>query len=182
MSIRFFRASLCAAAVVCGFAAMPALAGGKVKPAKSLSSADKDFLSRAVLECMAEVDLGKLAVQNGASAEVKQLGQKMADDHSKAEDDLKKLAANKNYELPTFLGPAGQIDRMELQKLTGDKFDREYIDDTLKDHKKDLSTFEREAEKGKDPDVKALASKMLPRLKQHLDLAEQAEAKVDKGS
>ena len=181
MSIRFFRAALFAAAVCC-CAALPMLAGGKARPARSLSSTDKDFLSRATLECMAEVDLGKLAAQHGSSAEVKQLGQKMADDHSKAEDNLKKVAAGKNFDLPTFLGPAGQIDRMELEKLTGDKFDREYIEDTLKDHKKDLSTFEREAEKGKDPDVKALASKMLPALKQHLDLAEQAEAKVDKGS
>ena len=181
MLIRYIQASVLAAGICC-FAAMPVFAGGKSKPAKSLSSADKDFLSDAALTCMAQVDLGKLAAQNGASAGVKQLGQKIADDRSKAADDLKSLAASKNFELPSFLGPAGQISRMELKKLTGDRFDREYIEDTLKDHKKDLSVFEREAAKGRDPDVKAFASKMLPQLKQHLDLAEQAEGKLNKGS
>jgi putative membrane protein len=50
---------------------------------------------------MAEVELGKLATQNASSESVKKFGQKMVDDHSKGNDELKALAASKNVVLPS---------------------------------------------------------------------------------
>jgi hypothetical protein len=47
-------------------------------------------------------------------------------------------------------------------------------------HEEDLKKFEREAEKGKDPDVKQFASKYAPVLKKHLELAKTTEQQVKK--
>jgi len=47
---------------------------------------------RRLLGGMAEVKLGELAQQKGTSDKVKDFGQKMVTDHSKAGDDLKQVA------------------------------------------------------------------------------------------
>ena len=49
---------------------------------------------------MEEVELGKLATQKASSEKVKQFGQRMVDDHSKANDQLKQVASQENITLP----------------------------------------------------------------------------------
>ena len=49
--------------------------------AESVSSGDRKFLEKAAQGGMAEVELGKLAAQKAGSADVKQFGQRMVDDH-----------------------------------------------------------------------------------------------------
>jgi hypothetical protein len=64
------------------------------------------FIRTAAMDGMAEVEHGRLAAQNAAHDEVKQFAQRMVDDHSKAGDELKGLASQKNVTLPTALDPA----------------------------------------------------------------------------
>ena len=42
----------------------------------------------------------------------------------------------------------------------------------IDDHKEDLKAFQREADKGKDPDVKQFASKYVPMVQNHLEMAQ----------
>jgi putative membrane protein len=42
----------------------------------------------------------------------------------------------------------------------------------LSDHRKDVSEFEKQSTKGTDPDLKAFATKTLPTLREHLQMAE----------
>ncbi len=58
-----------------------------------LSGADTKFVLEAANGGMAEVSLGKLAAEKATSPDVKQFGQRMADDHSKANEELKALAS-----------------------------------------------------------------------------------------
>ena len=53
---------------------------------------DKAFLHKAAAGGMAEIQLGQLAEQKGNSPEVKQFGQKMVEDHSRLNDQMKPLA------------------------------------------------------------------------------------------
>jgi putative membrane protein len=46
------------------------------------------------------------------------------------------------------------------------------------DHKEDLEKFEKQAEKGKDADLKKFASEHVPVLRKHLELAQQIEKKI----
>jgi len=64
------------------------------------SAADTKFIKEAAEGGMAEVALGQLAVEKASSADVKKFGQRMVDDHSKANDELKQLAAQKNVTCP----------------------------------------------------------------------------------
>src|SRR4029078_587682 len=79
-------------------AAAPSLGQATPKP---VSSTDQEFMMNTAKAGMAEVELGKLAVQNAASDQVEKVGQKMVDDHFKKNDELKALAASKSVVLPS---------------------------------------------------------------------------------
>ncbi|MFL6275107.1 MAG: DUF4142 domain-containing protein [Blastocatellia bacterium] len=143
-----------------------------------LSSADRDFMSKAAVGGMEEVALGRLATQKGANADVKAFGQRMVDDHSRAGNELNSLAAQKNVTLPTALDQEHQADVDKLSKLSGAAFDREYMSMMVKDHVEDVAEFERAAATGSDNDVKAWAGRTVPTLRQHLQMAQETAGKV----
>jgi putative membrane protein len=121
---------------------------------------------------IAEVELGKLAMEKAASAEVKQFAQRMVDDHGKANDELKTIAQSKNITLPTSVDPDQRALHDRLSKLSGQAFDRAYMQAMVADHRKGVSAFRTEAMSGKDPEFKAFASKTLPTLEDHMKMAE----------
>jgi putative membrane protein len=96
----------------------------------------------------------------------------MVDDHSKANDELQSLAKTKNITLPSDLDSKDKALRDRLSKLSGAAFDRAYMNAMVTDHRKVASEFKRESTAGKDPDVKAFASKTLPTVEEHLKLAQ----------
>jgi putative membrane protein len=139
----------------------------------NLSAADKTFVMKAAQGGMAEVELGQLATQNAQSDEVKQFGQRMVDDHTKANDQLKQVAQQKGVALPTDLSAKDKAEKNHLSKLNGEQFDRAYMQHMVMDHKKDVAEFQKESTSGKDPDVKNFASQTLPTLQDHLKQAQQ---------
>src|SRR5881227_2042534 len=147
----------------------------------SLSEKDKTFMKKAAKGGMMEVAMGKLAEQNGQSDDVKSFGEQMVTDHSKANDELKSIASQKGITLPTSMNSKQQSEYNRLSKLQGADFDREYMKMMVSDHRTDVNEFRKESERGSDPDIKAFASKTLPTLQEHLQMAESTDAKV-KGS
>jgi len=128
------------------------------------------FTTKAAQGGMSEVLLGNLALAKGQSADVKQFAQQMITDHTRANNDLKEIAARKSVALPTDTSNE-QKDLLEkLSKLSGADFDKGYVKAMVEDHEKDADEFKAQAESGTDPDVKAFAAKTLPTLQSHLDL------------
>ncbi|HEY3973111.1 MAG TPA: DUF4142 domain-containing protein [Candidatus Sulfotelmatobacter sp.] len=137
-----------------------------------LSPADQKFVKEAAQGGLAEVELGQLAVQKASSDAVKNFGQRMVDDHSKANDKLKELASEKGINLPKSPSVMQKATKERLSKLSGDQFDKAYMSDMLKDHKKDVAAFRTESSTGQDSDVKNFATQTLPTLREHLKAAE----------
>jgi putative membrane protein len=148
-----------------------ALAAGTKSDSK-VPSADAKFVKDAAAGGMMEVELGKIAAEKGVNDQVKAFGRQMQDDHGKANEELKTLAANKGVQIPTALEGKHKKTVDRLAKLSGPEFDRQYMRTMIEDHKEDLKAFQREADKGKDPDVKQFASKYVPIIKKHLEMAE----------
>jgi putative membrane protein len=141
-------------------------------------SPDRAFMMKAAQGGMAEVQLGNLAKDHASNDAVKQFGQHMVDDHSKANDELKSLAQQKNVTLPTDLDAKDKSTMDRLSTMNGAAFDKAYMRDMVADHRKDIADFQREANNGKDPDVKAWAAKTLPTLQNHLSMAQDTEKQV----
>lgn len=148
--------------------------------ANRLSNPDSTFANKAAQGGMAEVQLGQLATQKASNPDVKAFGQRMVDDHSKANDEFKGIVSRKGVTLPSGLDAKDQATYDRLSKLEGAAFDRAYMADMVKDHRADITEFEKEANGGSDADIKGFASKTLPTLKHHLEMAESAQAKVGK--
>ena len=142
----------------------------------ALAAKDRRFIEKAARSGMAEVEMGKLAQDKAASNQVKAFARKMAEDHSKANDELKQLAAAKGVTLPTDIAAKDRREINKLSKLSGAEFDREYMTSMVSDHQKDVSEFKSGSKSALDNDVKSFAAKMLPTLQQHLDLAQSTKA------
>jgi putative membrane protein len=150
-------------------------AAGQQAGMANMSSPDRDFLMDAAMGGLMEVELGRIAAQKGMSDSVKQFGQRMVDDHSKANQELMSLASSKGVTLPTALDEKHQKDVTKLSAMSGAEFDRAYSKMMLSDHTKDVKEFEKQSTRGADPDLKAFASKTLPTLQEHLQMARSLE-------
>jgi putative membrane protein len=160
------------------------LAGGwaAAQIASGASSPDGKFAAAAASGGMAEIKLGKLAQQNANSDAVKSFGQQMVTDHSKAGDDLKSVAQKEGMALPMDISKEDQVTYDRLSQLHGTQFDKEYVQDMVTDHQKDIADFQKEASSGKNASLKDFASRTLPTLKSHLRIAQDMEHKVSASS
>jgi len=145
---------------------------------KSEAMSDKEFLLTAAQGGMTEVQLGKLAQEKGASADVKQFGSHMDMDHSKANAELKTVAAKEGVTIPDTLDAKHQamVDRMS--KLSGSAFDRAYVHAMVKDHEKTAAVFRQASTSAKDPDVKNFAATTLPTIENHLSDIKSIQSKM----
>jgi putative membrane protein len=134
-------------------------------------SQDTSFMTDAAAAGLMEVELGRMATTQGGSDAVKQFGQRMVDDHSSANTALMQLASTKGVTLPTAIDDKQKNDMAKFSKLTGADFDKAYAKQMVSDHNKAVSLFEKESTKGTDPDLKAFATKTLPTLQEHLQMA-----------
>jgi len=135
----------------------------------AVAADDAKFATAAANGGMAEVALGKLAQEKGASESVKSFGAMMVTDHGKANDELMAIAKTKNITLPATVDAEHQKKMDDLSKLTGKDFDKAYVDAMVDGHKKTLSLMQDEAKNGKDADLKAFAAKTAPVVQSHLD-------------
>lgn len=155
------------------------IAGSFSMSAQNLvSDKDVEFVNKAAIGGMLEVKLGHLARSNGASNEVKQLGEQMVLDHSKTNDELKVLASRKNITLPADLDEKAQKTYNDLSAKQGHEFDKAYTKCMVKDHKKDINLFKKEAKNGNDQELRTWASQTLPKLEHHQQMAKQTCKKV----
>ncbi len=140
---------------------------------------DKKFVKNAAMGGMMEVELGKIAAAKGGSEGVKQFGQKMVDDHSKANDQLKEVAGKEHMDLPSALDSKHQSKLDKMSGLSGAAFDKAYVKDMVKDHEQDVSEFQTEAQNGTNPDIKQFAATTLPTLKEHLNMIKDLNKKKE---
>ena len=146
-----------------------------------LSSSDESFLRKAAAGGAAEVELGNLAKDRAPDPDVKQFAQKMVTDHSRANDELKRLAQKKGVTISDMPDSTSKRELDRLSKLSGAEFDKAYSKLMVSDHEKDVSEFEKESKNAKDPDVKDFAAKTLPTLRDHLRMAREDNSRVAKG-
>jgi len=149
---------------------------------KMMKSGDMSFATKAAEGGLAEVQLGKLAADKASNPDVKAFGQQMVDDHSKANDQLKAVAQKDNMTLPTSPNAKQQAMYQKLSGLSGAAFDKAYVMDMVKDHEEDVKEFQKEANSGKNGDVKSFAAETLPVIQGHLSKIKSIQAKMGSGS
>ena len=153
-------------------------AGTKKQMPVRASSTDVTFVKNSTAAGMAEIKLGQIAKDKGASDDVKNFGQRMIDDHTKAGDALKQVAAQKSITLPTAANATQKATISRLSKLSGKSFDKAYMSEMVKDHTAVVAALKQASKTSKDPEVKAWAANTLPTAEEHLKMAKDIHAKL----
>lgn len=146
--------------------------------ASATTAEDKEFVSKAGMAGLYEVQAGNLALQKAQNADVKAFAQRMVTDHGAANNELSQLATAKGLALPTELAGEHKAALDHLAMLSSAEFDKAYMQHMVGDHAKDVSEFEKASTSATDADVKAWAAKTLPTLQQHHQLAQEVSGKV----
>jgi putative membrane protein len=149
--------------------------------ASALDSSDRKFTTQAASSGLAEVELAQLARQNAGSDAVKQYAEHLYRDHQQANETLKSLASKKGVQLPTELDGKHKRERERLANLKGAEFDKAYVRAMVKDHKSVINSFEKQAKQGQDAELKAFAAQTLPKLREHLNHAQQLQSQLKAG-
>jgi putative membrane protein len=137
------------------------------------SSVDKMFVSKAMQGSLAEVQLGQLTLQKSNNPQVKEFAQRMIDDHTKLNEQMKPVAQQLGVTVPDQISKGDRKTVAKLQTLSGLAYDQAYIKDMVKDHKQDLNEFQMEASSGQDQTAKDAANQGSKVIAQHLQMAQQ---------
>jgi putative membrane protein len=135
---------------------------------------DDAFLGEAIQGDLAEIQMGKLAMSKGQDEDVKDFGETLSNDHSKALQEASALAKRLGVAAPTAPKPDAQQMYEMLSKLSGTEFDRQFVAHMIAAHRKEIAAFSEQTKGGKDSDVTKLAVKTLPILEKHLEIAQGA--------
>lgn len=130
----------------------------------------RHFLKSAMQGDNSEIMLGKLAVSQGGDDATKRFGQMLIDDHSMHLPKVEKVAEGANVPKDSQAMPAAEKERDKLMGMHGKDFDKEFAKYMVKDHRKDISEYQK-ASRMTGP-VGKLARETLPTLQKHLETAE----------
>ena len=144
--------------------------------AQTVSTAE--FVKKVALSDMLEIQASEFIAPH-ADADTKPFAEMMVKDHKGTSSELKELVQSRKVsaELPSALDAEHQKKLDDLKKLGGRDLDRQYDRMQLEAHREAVMLFTRYSETGDNPELKAWAGKTLPRLKEHLAMAQ----KLDQG-
>lgn len=135
----------------------------------TLSATDRAFLAKAAPGNQAEVDVGELVSNKAKNEAVKEFGRWMVSEHGGASRTLLTITQEMHGTAPSTTPTAEQrAMKTKLEGLSGDAFDRAYLEGMIADHKEDIADYEKEANSGQDRMIKTYAANMLPSLRAHL--------------
>ncbi len=165
-TINFSAAAL---ALLFGVTALPVLAGQSAE----------DFVDEASAKGIAEVESAKLALEESRSEDIRNYAQMMIDDHTAANQELKKLAQQKQLEVSDDATLMDQAKTMMLQLREGESFDEAYAANQVTAHEQTIELFREQVREGEDEELKSFAREKLPKLEEHLNKAQQLDAKYN---
>lgn len=143
-----------------------------------VAASDRAFVNSAASSGLAEVEASRYVSEKTSNADLKNFANQMAREHTSANDELMRIAGTKGLTVPTTVdGEArGLLDK--LRNSSGDQSDRNFVQDFGVDaHQKAIQLYETQARDGRDPELRAFAERTLPKLREHLTMAEQLQGK-----
>ncbi|HEX7933147.1 MAG TPA: DUF4142 domain-containing protein [Paraburkholderia sp.] len=135
-----------------------------------LSSGDQQFVQDASKSDATEIAASRIALKNSRDARVKKFAQQMITDHTKLSRGMAALAAKQGLNT-TPSADSALVGK--LQTLKGQQFDEAYVEQVgLEAHQRAVDLFQQESQSGTDPQLKAAATRALPIIKHHLEMAQ----------
>lgn len=129
----------------------------------------QDFVNKAAVGGMFEVESSKLADTAAQDGSVKDFAHMMVKDHTAGNTKLEKIAGEQKLDVPSALDAEHQAVLDKLNSAKGGSFDTAYVQAQRDAHDEAVSLFEDYAKEGDNASLKAFANETLPTLKMHQD-------------
>lgn len=135
---------------------------------------DADFYGQALDGGRKEVAAATLASTTASDAAVKSFADMLVRDHTAMNE--KVLAASGQADAAAPAPDATAT--ADLQGKTGEGFDRAFVDKMVSDHQAAIALFENASRNAGTEEARALARDALPRLRAHLQTAQELQGKL----
>jgi putative membrane protein len=176
-------AAVCAAAAAAWAPTAGVAQSNAQGSAHAISAQDRSFVQGAARAASAEVQASRLALRKALDPQVKKFAQRMLHDHSQVHDRLTRLAQQKGLRIPADLTVAQESKLDILQSAVGREFDNQYTRDFgVSAHENALDIFDKEAQAGRDRELKSFANRTIGKLQEDLRLARNMQAGIDAGA
>ena len=139
-------------------------------------AADKEFMLTAASGGIAEVEMARVALDKSQSPDIKKHAQHMINDHTQANDELRRIATAKGITLADVPNAEHKAMVDKISDTPAKDFDKTYVREAgVNAHQEMRTLFRNESTSGLDPELKAFASKTLPTVESHLKHSEQLQ-------
>lgn len=145
------------------------------------SPAEQDFTMKVTQAHLAEINMARLAQQKSQNKDVKNYAEMIVSDHERALERLTDLMNDKHIPQTRNLAPDVKQDIDRMSRLSGDEFDREFVNMMVADHQKAVELFREQANIAMNPDIKDYVNDMIPKLEKHLQKAQELQSKLFSG-
>lgn len=142
-------------------------------PLAQIAQDPQQFIKTAYQENLFEVKAGQAAQQKAQNQQTKDFAQSLVQDHQQALDQLKKLADQKNVQISEQLNAPRQRMLDELSSLSGADFDKRFMNQQVRAHRRAIALYQAAAQNNTDSDVKQFAQQNVAGLQHHLQMAQQ---------
>lgn len=173
------RSAACALLIGFAFTAGAQQSMSRGEPHMVANASDSMFMTHAAADGMAEIQMGQMALQKSSDPKVKELAQRIVDDHTAANAKLQTLAQQKQVTLPAAPMKDAQDKAATINSMDGTKFDQAWAAAMVEDHRKAVKLFSNESSHTQDADVRNFAQATLPTLKSHLEAAQQLQGQAE---
>ena len=137
----------------------------------SAANPDAQLMRELTQANFAEITAGKLAVSKAPSGAVREYGRRLVEAHTSLQTEAAQLASLGSLPVPTTLDAHRQVPLKKLEAMSGESFERAYLEQMLKGHAETAALLERTAAEARDPRLRAHAQEALPQVRQHLQRA-----------
>lgn len=138
----------------------------------ALAPVDETFALYAASSGLVEIEGAQLVLKTTKRSDVREYAQRLARDHTKNLEELRRIVAPRGLKLPP--APTGRHADM-VTKLAGvgtsDRDDAFLLRFGVDAHKETIALVERHATEGEDPELKRYAQQMLTMLREHMAAA-----------
>lgn len=164
---------------VAGNSASASASGTGTGTGTMVSRDDSKMMTDLAHANIAEIETGKLALEKSQNEQVRKFAQHMIDEHTSALKELQTLAQAKGVTLPDGTDLKHKTMATALKVMSGNSFDTQYMKRAgVGDHQQTIELLQKTQKNAKDPELKAMATKMLPTVREHLKMAQEGVVAV----
>jgi len=150
----------------------------KIQQQKDNLAGDRLFVLNTAIGNHFEMAFAQMAQQKSQDQQVKQLAQRILQDHQQAGQQLQQVAQKLQLDLPQGLPSMKQQELQIIGGMDSKMFDQKFVASMDEHHAKDVTCFRNTTQTAQSPDVKQFASQTLPKLQEHWQLTKRTATAV----